>query len=63
MATYRNYEEEEKINEIYKKVREGDKERFDEVKRDLDKAFKWTEKINDAYKKIVEGKKEEVKEE
>jgi len=63
MTVYRDYEFEDKVNEVYKKVREGDKEKFDEVKKDINKAFKWTEGVNDAYKKIVEGKKEEKKEE
>jgi hypothetical protein len=54
MTVYRDYEQEDKINEIYKKVRESDKERFDEVKKDINKAFKWTEGVNDAYRKIVE---------
>lgn len=56
--TYRDLDFEDKINEVYKKVREGDKERFDEVRKDIDKAFVWTEGINKEYKKIMEGKEE-----
>jgi len=53
----RDYDYEEKVNKIYKKVREGDSERFDEVKKNIDKAFEWTEGINDAYKKIISEQK------
>lgn len=56
MATYRNYEFEEKVNDAYKKVLEKDKKRIDEIKENNKKSFKWTKKINDAYKKIVEEK-------
>lgn len=63
MATYRDHKFEEKINEMYKKVREDDKERFDEVKKDIDKSFKWTDDINKEYKKIMESKKEKAKKE
>ena len=54
MTVYRNYEQEDKINEIYKKVCETDKERFDKIQKDKEKAFEWTEDVNKEYEKIVE---------
>lgn len=53
MTVYRNSDQEDKINDAYKKVLEADKEKISEMKDKRDKAFKWTHGINDAYKKIL----------
>ena len=52
----RDYEQEKKVNDAYRKILEVDKERIADIKEKRDKQFKWTNDINDAYKKIIEGK-------
>lgn len=57
MTVYRNEEQEEKINEAYKKVLEGDKEKIDEILKDKENSFKWTKGVNEAYGKVLENEK------
>jgi len=53
MTVYRDEKQEEKINEAYKKIIEGDKEKIDEIIKGKEDSFKWTKGVNDAYKKVM----------
>jgi len=58
MSVYRDHKQEEKINDAYKKILEGDSERVKEIKEKQDKSYRWTEGVNNAYKKAVDESKD-----
>lgn len=53
MTVYRDYKQEEKINDAYKKVFDSD-EKVKEVRESKEKRFSWTNKVNEAYKKAID---------
>ena len=54
MTTYRDKEQEKKINKAYKKIFEAEKKKNDKEQI----VDNWTKGVNEAYKKVLNKKEE-----